>query len=358
MKMIRLILALALLNQMFLSTVQAVTHLVNEAVVPESLVLDHFAVVKYLNHKGKLQTARGFIRSIGTDTLHIRNGLWRADIAYRDVAMLVMAPESQEVDQFLRQLADHKAHHKNDQKDVGIALRLFQKKTVIQMTGDQIDKGELKENRYVVVNYTQDAKPLMAFGRIRGFGGQGLIVKGDREWRIPYDAVDALTLADDKGNINRFREKGAVYDAKVLVTAPALLEKPIWGRLEQIRGDTLVVRQFRNKEQMFVPVSEIQKMEVSTGMRGRTGTGLMLGLGISAVIMTLGIVSAARDEGELAGLQVYVAGVMSVPILGICTLLGALSRTDHWVEVPTDRLDLGLRPLDPQGPKAVFSIRF
>lgn len=354
MKMIRLILALALLNQMFLSTVQAVTHLENEAVVPESLVLDHFAVVKYRNHKGKLQTARGFIHNIGTDTFHIRNGLWRADIAYRDVAMLVMAPKSQEVDQFLRQLANHK----DDQKDVGVALRLFQKKTVIQMTGDMINKGELKENRYVVVNYTQEAKPLMTFGRIRGFGGQGLIVKGDREWRIPYDAVDALTLADDKGNINRFREKGAVYDAKVLVTAPALLEKPIWGRLEQIRGDTLVVRQFRNKEQMFVPVSEIQKLEVSTGMRGRTGKGLALGLGISAVIMTLGIVSASKDQSDLAGIQVVAAMVFSVPVLGICTLLGALSRTDHWVEVPTDRLDLGLRPLSPLGPKAVFSIRF
>jgi hypothetical protein len=338
MKIVRLILVVALLSQTFFGIVQATTQLEGASVVPERLVKDYFAEVKYRDHKNKVKTARGFIKNIEKETFHIRNGLWKVDIAYRDVVVIVMAPQSQDVDRFLKQL---------------------KKKTVIQMAGDQIDRSELKENRYVVVNYIQDEQPMVAFGRIRGFGGQGLIVKGDREWRIPYDAIEALTLSDNKGDIKQFQQKGAVYDAKVLVTAPDMWSKRIWGRVEQVRGDTLVVRQFQDKSRLFVPVSKIEKLEVSVGMRSATGKGMMVGLGIGSAIMTLGIVSAARDDSELAGLQVYIAFVLAVPVLGICTLLGAMSRSDHWVEIPTNRIDLGIRPVSPQGPpQAVFTIRF
>jgi hypothetical protein len=355
MKIVRLILVVALLSQTFFGIVQATTQLEGASVVPERLVKDYFAEVKYRDHKNKVKTARGFIKNIEKETFHIRNGLWKVDIAYRDVVVIVMAPQSQDVDRFLKQTVEHKDCF----KDIARAIKRLKKKTVIQMAGDQIDRSELKENRYVVVNYIQDEQPMVAFGRIRGFGGQGLIVKGDREWRIPYDAIEALTLSDNKGDIKQFQQKGAVYDAKVLVTAPDMWSKRIWGRVEQVRGDTLVVRQFQDKSRLFVPVSKIEKLEVSVGMRSATGKGMMVGLGIGSAIMTLGIVSAARDDSELAGLQVYVALVLAVPVLGICTLLGAMSRSDHWVEIPTNRIDLGIRPVSPQGPpQAVFTIRF
>lgn len=97
MKIVRLILVVALLSQTFFGIVQATTQLEGASVVPERLVKDYFAEVKYRDHKNKVKTARGFIKNIEKETFHIRNGLWKVDIAYRDVVVIVMAPDRKSV---------------------------------------------------------------------------------------------------------------------------------------------------------------------------------------------------------------------------------------------------------------------
>jgi len=110
-------------------------------------VKGHFVEVTYRDQKGKLETARGYIRNIEAERFHIRNGLWRADIAYRDVVMLVMGEKARAVDRLNRQVAEQKAA----EKAAEAATDRLIEKTVKQMRRGEIDRSVLKENQYVLV---------------------------------------------------------------------------------------------------------------------------------------------------------------------------------------------------------------
>ena len=141
------------------------------------------------------------------------------------------------------------------------------------------------------------------------------------------------------------------------------------GKLIKMTQDTLVIQKGRSLFQ--VPVSSISTFDVSTKQYRNTSKGFKIGLGAGAVI--IGCTSIyTHIEGKRIDQRsgdtsnsYYVLGLMS--LLGysagafvclISTLIGATIKSDKWVEVPPDRLNLSIAPTSTKGLRAALTSSF
>ena len=92
------------------------------------------------------------------------------------------------------------------------------------------------------------------------------------------------------------------------------------------------------KTPISIPLAEVSKLERSTGKHGHTLAGLGIGAGIG-----LGVgVGAAASQGPNDFVQIGTGGVVLVAAMfgAVGALLGTVSRSDSWVEVPLASLEL------------------
>jgi hypothetical protein len=106
----------------------------------------------------------------------------------------------------------------------------------------------------------------------------------------------------------------------------------------------VIARQDDLLESVSIPVRDIGAVEMLVGRRSAgdgfkqgAGRGALVGIGASAVLMTLAVVADAREDGDVFISAKAVAGVFSVLLTGVTTLIGGAigaAHTDTWVQVP------------------------
>lgn len=97
-------------------------------------------------------------------------------------------------------------------------------------------------------------------------------------------------------------------------------------------------------ERVSIPIRDIGAVEMlvarrsaGEGFKQGAGRGALVGIGASAVLMTLAVVADAREDGDVFISAKAVAGVFSVLLTGVTTLIGGAigaAHQDTWVQVP------------------------
>ncbi|MDE0396864.1 MAG: hypothetical protein OXL96_03565 [Candidatus Poribacteria bacterium] len=139
------------------------------------------------------------------------------------------------------------------------------------------------------------------------------------------------------------------------------------GKLIKMTQDTLVVRgelTLYGRRFYQVPLSSISNLEVSTGYHRNTFKGMKIGIGISlGFIATMAAVEVATgSEGILIftmpGRVAILSSYVLVPITTVATIIGTLIKSDKWLAVSPQRLNLSLAPTSTKGLRAALTFNF
>ena len=168
---------------------------------------------------------------------------------------------------------------------------------------------------------------------------------------------EVRALETEQAAIQRLNQKTiTTMSLRVRVCAPSIQKGQMVGKLIKMMQDTLVIQKGRRFYQ--VPVSSISKFDVSIKQYRNTGKGFKIGLAAGAV-MTILINVPDRGEGAFQGYVEFLATVIYVPpIVIISTLIGAITKSDKWVEVSPQRLNLSLAPTSNKGLRAALTFNF
>ena len=130
------------------------------------------------------------------------------------------------------------------------------------------------------------------------------------------------------------------------------------GTLLAWKSDTLVFQS--NGDTLSVPLDLVARLEVSRGEKTNVGKGQRIGLLLGGIVGWV-IGHASRDP-QCAPMCIFydVAGLTFGGLGGLVagTLIGGSIKTDHWQDVPLDRLRVSLAP-QPDGRFGLrLSVRF
>ena len=387
-----------LLNAMAPTLAYAATYLQGPEVNADMLVQDAYVVVTYYDSKNKQKSEKGWIDAIDETTFRIRSGalFGKKTIAYDKVVSVIMSDETDksvkqinEVDRFMRKRVVDQAK----QDRLQTAIQKLNQKPVTVMVRGQIDSSQIPWHWYVHVVYTSKGKKGNATGRIVNKTANDIIILNNQQyWKIAYNDIDTLRIAKNMRDIERYRELGAKYNAKVRFKIPSVSKRRITGRLIAAMQDTLIIegplqtyapgwRQRLVKvyfDTLFiqggrtfyqVPVSSISNFEVSIGRYRNTNKGAKTGLSIGLGILAIAFWKIYRADDEIyldggterswASFELMVIGFPAAVLSTLTgTILGAISKSDKWVEVPPQRLNLSVAPTSTKGLRAALTFNF
>ena len=354
--------ATLLLNTMAPALTYAATYLQGTEVNVNTLVQDAYVVVTYYDSNGKQKLEKGWINAIDETTFEIRSRaiFGKETIAYDKVLSVIMSDESttpikqiNEIDRFMREMKKQEVRALETEQ---AAIQRFGQEAVTIISRGQIDSSKITKGWYAHVVYTSYGAT--GIGRIADKDSSRIALKyGFDTCNINYDDIDTLVVDKQWHDIERYRELGAKYDARVRFKAPSVSRKRITGRLINVKQDTLIIEVGSTLYQ--VPVSSISNLEVSTLRYRNTNKGAAIGLGIGLSILIPIVIADLRDPGELRGLATGLTlGFICTPIIILSTLIGAMIKSDKWVEVPPDRLNLSLAPTSTKGLRAALTFNF
>ena len=362
-----------LLNAIAPALVYAATYLQGMEVNANTLVQDAYVQVTYYDSNGEQKLKKGWVYAIDETTFKIRSRalFGKEIIAYDRVLSVIMSCESttpikqiNEVDRFIRKREIEQAK----QGRLQAAIQKLNQKPVTVMVRGQIDSSQIPWNWHVHVVYTSKGKKGNATGRIVNKTANDIIILNNQQyWKIAYNDINTLRIAKNMRDIERYRELGAKYNAKVRVQAPSIQKKRMVGELVKMTQDTLIIQSGRTFYQ--VPLSSISNFEVSIGRYRNTNkgakTGLSIGLGILAIAFWK--IYRADDETYLDGgterdwasFELMVIGFPAAVLSTLTgTILGAISKSDKWVEVSPQRLNLSFAPTSTKGLRAALTFNF
>ncbi|MCY3868956.1 MAG: hypothetical protein OXG87_05315 [Gemmatimonadetes bacterium] len=336
-----------LLNAMMPTLAHAATYLQGTEVNASTLVQDAYVAVTYYDSKGKQKLAKGWIDAIDEPTFQIRSRaiFGKETIAYDKVLSVIMSDESttpikqiNEVDRFMRDM------RKQEGIDTEQAIQKLSQ-TVTVMARGQIDHSKITKGRYIHVVYTSNGVKETATVYSADRDSSHILIREGllKVRKIAYHNIDTLLVAKNWRSIERYQKSGAKYDVRVRVQAPSVSKKWIVGKLINMAQDTLIIQ--RGHSFYPVPVSSISNLEVPIKGNRNTGKGMAIGLGVGSAIYLAAYMSADNPESwDGIGLALVGMGI-SIPICILSTLIGAMTKSDKWVEVPPQRLNLSLAPL-------------
>ena len=363
-----------LLNAIAPALAYAATYLQGAEVNADMLVQDAYVAVTYYDNKGKQKSEKGWIDAIDETTFEIRSRaiFGKETIAYDKVLSVIMSDESttpvkqiNEVDRFMQ---DMKKQEARALKTEHAAIQRFGQEAVTIISRGQIDSSKITKGWYAHVVYTSHGATGTATSRIADKDSSRIALKyGFDTCNINYDDIDTLVVDKQWRDIERYRKIGAKYDARVRFKAPSVSRKRITGRLINVKQDTLIIEAGSTLYQ--VPVSSISNLEVSTLRYRNTNKGATTGLGIGLGILAIAFWKIYRADDEIYmdggterswasfGLMVigFPAAVLST-LTG--TILGAMIKSDKWVEVPPQRLNLSVAPTSTKGLRAALTFNF
>ncbi len=395
-----------LINAMAPALAYAATYLQGAEVNANTLVRDAYVVVTYYDSKGKQKSEKGWIDAIDETTFRIRSGalFGKKAIAYDKVLSVIMGGEAtprgkqiNEVDRFIREMEKREARALETEE---AAIQRFNQEVVTIISRGQIDSSKTMKGLHALVIYTsKEGAKQMVVGRVRNEDTTHIFVKDgiDRitDWVIAYGDIDTLVIAKQWRDIERYREIGAKHNAKVRFTVPSVSKRRITGRLVAVMQDTLIIegplqayapgRRQRLVKVNFdtlviqggrtfyqVPVSSTSNFEVSIGRYRNTDKGFKIGLAAGAVIIGCTSISTYREKKRLdeknsgdASLAYYTLHIATLVgysagafVCLLSTLIGAATKSDKWVEVPPDRLNLSITPTSTKGLRAALTFNF
>ena len=361
-----------LLNAMAPTLTHAATYLQGKGVNAETLIQDAYVAVTYYDSKNKQKLEKGWIDAIGETSFTIRSGLWgKKTIAYGKVVSLVMSEEEttprqiNEVNQwFIGNIAERGIETEQ------AAIQLLNQKTVTIMPRGQIDPSEITKGWYAHVVYTSQGATEKATSQIADKDSSRIALKnGADTYNIAYNDIDTLIVAKRMQEIERYRETGAKYNARVRVYAPSIQKGQMVGRLIKMMQDTLVIQ--KGHRFYEVPVSSISTFDISIKQYRNTGKGLKIGLGAGAVIIGFTIISTYREKKRIdqksgdTSISYYTLGIATLVgysagalVCILSTFIGAATKSDKWVEVSPQRLNLSLAPTPAKGLRAALTFNF
>ena len=316
---------------------------------PSKLRKGWYAHVVYTS-KGVKETATGKILDKDADGLVIQSRasvLWRADperwkIAYGDIDTLAVAKARRDIERWRRRTEEG----------------------LIVMSRGEIDPSKLRKGWYADVVYTPEGAKRTITGEIVSKDADGMVIKTKyggwhNAWvEIAYGDIEIVVVAQDRRDIQGWIEAGEVIqrlqekESRVRFIAPSISSWWIIGRLVKVSPDTFKI--FTERDSEYVPHSQISNLEVSLGRRRNTGKGMIIGL-----VVGLGVVllpGASTPEEALA--QFLALQIVSLPIFISCTLIGFMIKSDRWVKVPPQRLNLSISPTPTRGLRAALSFNF
>ena len=357
------VVATILLNAMAPTLAYAATYLQGTEVSADTLIQDAYVAVTYYDSKNKQKSEKGWIDAIDETTFRIRSGalFGKKTIAYDKVLSVIMSEEAttrgkqiNEVERFIQEMEKREVRALETEQ---AAIQRLNQQTVIIMPRGQIDPSEITKGWYAHIVYTSQGATGKTPSRIADKDSSRIALKyGADTYDIAYNAIDTLIVAKHLREIERYREMGAKYNARVRVYAPSIQKAQMVGKLIKMTQDTLVIQ--RGRRFFQVPVSSISTFDVSIKQYRNTGKGFKIGLAAGAV-MTILINVPDRGEGAFQGYVEFLATVIYVPpIVIISTLIGAITKSDKWVEVSPQRLNLSLAPTSNKGLRAALTFNF
>ena len=373
-KSIAMFVAVALLlNAMVPTLAQAAKHLQGDQVNANALVRDAYIAVTYRDSNDRERSARGWIDAIGETSFTLRSGGLKSKttIAYANILSIIMSDEStltakqmNEVNRFIR-------NRKTREIDMGRAIQRINEQIAMVMTRGQVDLSEIKKGWYAHAIYTSKGTKETATGWIVSKDANSIAIKKQNweRWKIAYSDIDTLVVAKRKRDIDRWknaRQTGQLFythNAKVRFKAPSLTKKRIVGEVVKMTQDTLLLREGRTFLQ--VPLSSISNFEVSFGQRRNTVKGMAIGLGVG-LFVSIALFRHANhldnSDRESDKAQALIASLLAVSlgpsIVVLSTLIGVAIKSEKWVAVPPQRLNLSIAPTPEKGLRAALTVNF
>ena len=304
--------ATLLLNAMAPTLAYAAIYLQGAEVHADTLIQDAYVAVTYYDSKNKQKLDKGWIDAIDETSFTIRSGLWgKKTIVYDKILSLVMSEESttpvkqiNEVDRFIREMERREGRALETEQ---AAIQLLKQKTV------------------------------------------------------------------------------TIMPPRVRVYAPSIQKKQVVGKLIKMMQDTLVIQATRTSQQVRaisprrirapegiqqgdttfyqVPITSISNLEVSMGQYRNTGKGLKIGFATGLAIFVASYAYAknleSRNPDNIDGLAIFIFGTIAAPsAFVISTLIGAITKSDKWVEVSPQHLNLSLAPTSGKRLRAALTFNF
>ena len=343
-----------LINAMAPTLAHAATYLQGTEVNANTLIRDAYVQVTYRDHNGQEKTERGWIDAVGDTSFTIRSGHWtKKTIAYDKVLSVIMSEESA----ILKQMSDVNRLIRN----MGIQLP-----EVVIMSREQIDSSKITKGWYAHIAYTSDKKKKNATGKITDRDSDRIVIQKREEfwknWKIAYNEMDTLAVAKHQRDIEGWMVMQLLHEgnAKVRVRVPSIKKKWMVGKVVKMTQDTLVILRGRSFYQ--VSRSSISNLEVNIGQYRNTEKGAAIGLGIGVGILALSAwdVHKADDESrgwaELGLILVAVPAAVLTTLTG--TIIGAMDKSDKWVKVSPQSLNLSLAPTSGKELRAALMFNF
>ncbi len=285
----------------------------------------------------------------------------------------------------LNAMAPSLAYAAKQSQDVEQATKEPQGKTVMVMSRGQIDSSKITTGWYAHIVYiSEEGSERIATGQIMEKGTDHILIRVEDEalksWKtIAYTDMDTLVIAQHTRDIEEWKNARHTQrhgeqpmqqlyagELRVRVAAPSIRKGWMVGKLIKMTQDTLVVRgglTLYGRRFYQVPLSSISNFEVSTGQYRNTFEGMKIGIYISVgfiAIMAVGMVVyepmiiLAPDVLEIALFSSYVL----VPITALTTVIGAMTKSDKWLAVSPQRLNLSISPTSTKGFRAALTFNF
>ncbi len=405
MKIVTMVTVVAvLLNAVVPTLAHAAIYLQGAEVNANTLVQDAYVQVIYRDSNDQKKTEKGWIDAIGETSFTIREGGFRSKktIAYDKVVSVIMSEEStvpakqmNEINRFIREMKareieqakkekEAKEEQRKKEAEQAAIQRLKQRlKDKVVIIG-QFDFSKKEWYAYVVYTSKEGGKRT-AIGQIIKQDSDSIVIRVQESGRlkirrktIAYTDIDTLVIARQSRDIEEWRNarqtQGYGYgeqvmqqlyaeDSRVRVYAPSIWKRWMVGKLIKKTQDTLVVRgelTLYGRRFYQVPLSSVSNLEVSTGQHRNTFKGMAIGIGIGFSLSTALTSLVAR------GFYINIPWVLSskggrIIFIGpicICTLIGAITKSDKWVEVPPQRLNLSLAPTFGKELRAALTFNF
>ena len=367
--------AALVLNAMAPTFAHAATYLQGDQVNANALVRDAYIAITYRDSNDRERSARGWIDAIGETSFTIRSGGLKGNttIAYANILSIIMSTEStvpakqmNEVNRFIRH---------EPMKAVNAKV----------MARGQIVPEKITRGWYAHAIYTSEGEKETTTGWITAKASEYIVIEneaGFKKWKMAYSDIDTLAVAKYRRTIEEWKnlrravqlfsngnpksdQRVNLQNARVRFKAPSLSKKRIVGEVVKMNRDTLVIQDRRTFFE--VPMSSISNLEVSMGQRRNTGKGLVIGLLSSAGLAMIVLVGSsqsgnpnsgslwAASKGQKSSLALYYLGI---PITCLSTLLGAATKSEKWVEVSPQRLNLSIAPTSTKGVRAALAVNF
>ncbi len=155
----------------------------------------------------------------------------------------------------------------------------------------------------------------------------------------------ALLLACAPTGPPRFWIEPVAPGDRVRVTAWSVVPGRPVGTVVSLGADTCVLEVEGRAEPLTLPLASVTRLEVSRGQESNVGKGALTG-GLIGAAFGLFVGLIVGSDPEFFGENAFAnsVAVLGGAGIGVGAIIGSLSTSDRWEEVPLERLHVSIVP--------------